>query len=261
MRYSIIYGTTRQWNPGDEFILQGAINIFRAVLGEHNAIIYNRSPEVRDPQLRECKRRLGMPFLDNSLKPGTDCGFADLAVFAGSPEWCNAYCTELYAAIHRHRIPAVFIGLGSSGQHLTALMCAVLARARFISFRDPDLRLNDARLSSVPSLFRPCPALLCVPQGQEKSIGSVGRIGLVYAVDRRHGVVNNCVHERMAAWLDSLYAKIIRRFRGRFEFAVICHYIDELAPAQRRFGGVGGGWTFCMIMTAGPIRSCTAPAI
>lgn len=36
---NIIFATTRQWNPGDEFILLGCINLLNETLGEFNPII------------------------------------------------------------------------------------------------------------------------------------------------------------------------------------------------------------------------------
>lgn len=44
---NVVLSTTRQWNPGDEFILLGIINLLREVIGEFNPVIFNRSPEVR----------------------------------------------------------------------------------------------------------------------------------------------------------------------------------------------------------------------
>ena len=44
---NIVFSTTRQWNPGDEFILLGCINLLKKQLGEFNPIIFNRNPQIR----------------------------------------------------------------------------------------------------------------------------------------------------------------------------------------------------------------------
>jgi hypothetical protein len=44
---NIVFSTTRQWNPGDEFILAGVRRIFARVGLNYNAIIFNRNPDVR----------------------------------------------------------------------------------------------------------------------------------------------------------------------------------------------------------------------
>ena len=109
---NVIYSTTRQWNPGDEFILMGVINILNEVIGEHNPIIYNRNPDIR-PEIGQVYLRkkdnkysglvrndyIRMGFLDNSIKFDTDCSFADLAVFAGTPEWWDMRCENFYQHI------------------------------------------------------------------------------------------------------------------------------------------------------------------
>ena len=45
---NIVFSTTRQFNPGDEFILYGIINILHDVMKKKafNSIIYNRNPDI-----------------------------------------------------------------------------------------------------------------------------------------------------------------------------------------------------------------------
>ena len=48
MRKNILISTTRQWNPGDEFIMMGALCILKNLYGDIlNPIIYNRNPDIR----------------------------------------------------------------------------------------------------------------------------------------------------------------------------------------------------------------------
>ena len=53
---NIIYSATRQWNPGDEFILMGVESLIQEVFGSHNSILYNRNPQIR-PDFSSIKRK------------------------------------------------------------------------------------------------------------------------------------------------------------------------------------------------------------
>lgn len=45
---NILISTTRQWNPGDEFIMMGSLNIMKELYGNIiNPIIFNRNPDIR----------------------------------------------------------------------------------------------------------------------------------------------------------------------------------------------------------------------
>ncbi len=48
MRKNVLISTTRQWNPGDEFIMLGCLNILKEIYGDNiNPIIFNRNPDIR----------------------------------------------------------------------------------------------------------------------------------------------------------------------------------------------------------------------
>ncbi|MCL2390718.1 MAG: polysaccharide pyruvyl transferase family protein, partial [Endomicrobia bacterium] len=121
MRKNILFSTTRQWNPGDEFILLGCINLLKELYPGFNPVIYNRNPAIRQEKYSNlnffrntfwervsCKSKglsdafLRMGFFDNSFKDNTDASFLDLAVFAGSPEWYGYRNAKLYDVINRY---------------------------------------------------------------------------------------------------------------------------------------------------------------
>jgi len=73
---NVVFSTTRQWNPGDEFILMGCINLLKEYMGEFNPIIYNRHPQLRRSRKRDIIKMIDNlvgkdfieKFLDNSVK-------------------------------------------------------------------------------------------------------------------------------------------------------------------------------------------------
>ena len=247
---NVIYSTTRQWNPGDEFILMGVINILNEVIGEHNPIIYNRNPDIR-PEIGQVYLRkkdnkysglvrndyIRMGFLDNSIKFDTDCSFADLAVFAGTPEWWDMRCENFYQHIIENGLPTVCVGLGSIDK-LAPYIKEVLAKSEYISFRDEKF-IHDDELKGLKVKALACPAMQCVKIGNEKIIPEVKTIGLGFAVDEAHSIKWNCIPDDVYERLKSLYLEFIKRYKDKYKINVICHYIDELPEANRLFKDTG----------------------
>lgn len=231
---NVLYSTSRQWNPGDEFILMGTIKIMNKVIGPHNMVIYNRNPDVRLPRVLKTKDFFHLGFNDNSLKTDTDCSFIDLAVFAGTPEWCNELCNNLYKHISDNSIPTLFIGLGSNNLKLNPLIKDVLSKSLYISFRDKKLNITE-NIPLPPIIYKACPAMLCVPIGQEKKIDNVRTVGLGFAVSRKYSVVNNCVGDDVYDYVKDLCLDFIDRYKGTYKICIICHYIDELPIAHKIF--------------------------
>ena len=229
---NVLYSTSRQWNPGDEFILMGTIKIMSKVIGPHNVIIYNRNPDVRHPMILKTKDFFHLAFNDNSLKTDTDCSFIDLAVFAGTPEWCNELCNNLYKHISESNLPTLFIGLGSNNRHMNPVIREVLSKSLYISFRDKKLKISE-NIPLPPIIYRACPAMLCVSIGQEKKIDKIKTVGLGFAVNRKYSVVNNCVGDDVYEYIKGLYVDFIEKYKEVYKIYIICHYIDELPIAHK----------------------------
>jgi len=248
---NIAYSTTRQWNCGDEFILFGCRHLLDKALGEHNAIIYNRNPDIRRLSrlnLEQAAQTGTTPVRlnDNSVKPDSDLSFADLACFAGSPEWYNFHCEVFYQRIIAASLPTVFLGLGTAPESLPAFEQEVLDRSSVVTVRDPSL-LSSPVFKKVNAKYLPCPALLSAKSGIERHIGHNNKggeeqIGLVFMAGPKDSVPNNCApdgHGECDYYRD-LFKHIIEKFGGSYKISVICHYIDELPVAHRLFGGYKG---------------------
>ena len=157
MKKNILFSTTRQWNPGDEFILLGVINILKEILKDFNPIIYNRNPSIRPKysylnflynsrffsnrffllksQL-ESFFRIG--FYDNSFKDYTSLDFMDTVIFAGTPEWFGARLLPLYKKLLNYEKPILFLGIGTAleNKKIKPIYDKVLNKAKLITTRD-----------------------------------------------------------------------------------------------------------------------------
>ncbi|HIE58633.1 MAG TPA: polysaccharide pyruvyl transferase family protein [Hydrogenothermaceae bacterium] len=247
MRKNILFSTTRQWNPGDEFILLGTINILKEVLGEFNPIIYNRNPETRqtfqylnpfrkiyinnNKILEIVNSFLRIGFWDNSFKDTSDISNIDLVVFAGSPEWIGGRLDTLYKQILKNNILTIYIGIGSGNtfkyKNLKKLYKTALEKSILITTRDT-YTYNE--LKTLNPYLLPCPALFS--SKEEKKISKVKKIGLIYATYK--SAPYNKISKNAYNYLKKVYTKLLKHF----DCEIICHYIDELDEVYKDFPGV-----------------------
>lgn len=246
---NVVFSTTRQWNPGDEFILLGIINLLREVIGEFNPVIFNRNPEVRptasylNPMKttkwasasfsgkNKLQAFLRIGAYDNSFKDAMDSSFFDYAVFAGTPEWKGRRSSALYDAISKHGIPTLYLGVGSSRKEdfsaIKERYRGVLEKARLITVRDA---VAAETLRPLNPYFMPCPSFFASPE--EREIRSIKKIGLIF--ESPESVPFNRVDMGVFNYLISLYKEIF----AVYECEIVCHYIDELPHAHSLFEGV-----------------------
>ena len=182
MRKNVLISTTRQWNPGDEFIMMGAINILKTIYGDmFNPIIYNRNPDIRGgARFRNFTRKykytynwdkknfkgkgglheiLRIGHYDNSWKDDMNILNLDLALFAGSPEWYGTRLYSMYNAIDTGNIPVLFLGLGAGDsvdfEKSHPVVDKVLKSANLIATRD---KSTEQLLKKYVAKYVPCPA-------------------------------------------------------------------------------------------------------
>ena len=114
---NIVFSQTKQWNPGDELILDGIRSL---IPDEHVFIIFNRHPFMN------FQNRQG----DNSYYYGMGNDIIDHIIFAGSPEYQTAPNNDIYQLISSHNVPFSYIGVGGK-QHINRpFHKAVLALCR-----------------------------------------------------------------------------------------------------------------------------------
>ena len=251
MRKNILISTTRQWNPGDEFIMQGSLRILRELYGDQfNPIIFNRNPDIRGgASFRNKTRNRAFTYkwdaasfrgkgglhelfrighYDNSWKDDMNPENIDIALFAGSPEWYGTRLKQMFMAIEEKSIPTVFLGLGAGDsvdfKKSDSVVHRVLRHAQLITTRD---RATEKLLGEYGAVYVPCPALLAA--GKTRIVKDVRRIGLIYATDKTLG--GNNVSSSMHEYLLKLYPELLKRY----SCGLVCHYIDELDQAREEF--------------------------
>ncbi|MFH7585824.1 polysaccharide pyruvyl transferase family protein [Oceanimonas smirnovii] len=242
MTMNIVFSTTRQWNPGDEFILMGCMNLLSEHMGDFNPIIFNRNPQTRRARkvdiIKMIDNKLGKDFiekfLDNSVKDRAPMDYADMVVFAGSPEWRGRRTRKLYDSILEFNLPTVFLGIGTSGpfsfndEHFSPEEQKVFREAQLITTRDKNTLEG---LQPLKAQHLPCPALFS--SKRTKIVKNVKRIALMYGTNS--AVASNNVSEKTYQYMMEVYNRILADFGAEYEIEFVSHYIDELSPFKRDF--------------------------
>lgn len=247
-----LFSATRQWNPGDEFILSGSRRIVEEAIGTVQPLLYDRNPDVRPSDgttagYRNVRRPVGeqrgalyeklashlrLGFFSNSVKFDSNLSYASLAVIAGSPEWATPRCWSFYDHAFKNRMPLLGLGIGSMPGNLPPFMHAALDRASLLTTRSKSLAQSElARRYDIEYL--PCPALLSAPTN--RNVSAVRRVGVVIGVPYADAVWANAVepdfYDRVCGALDELF----ERFGSEVVFDFVLHYIDEIPVVRERF--------------------------
>ncbi|MBB3258028.1 hypothetical protein F4827_002894 [Paraburkholderia bannensis] len=228
-RMNILVSSTRQWNPGDEFIRKGVERLLRSILGSrHNWLLWNRNPDLFIDRWTDCRMRTD--FLTNSLRdPGLD--IVDLVVFAGTPEWLGQPVEQIYRRLlTAPNIPVLILGAGSGSSlpQLAPHELEVLNRDNvFITTRSSDLaECLNRQLATPKAISLPCPAFYCAPEsdsGPEQS-----RVGVIV---QNSSVVNQSIGED---FVQSLIMAL-RDAQGEIDLDIVSLYTDE----HNRFSRLG----------------------
>jgi hypothetical protein len=228
-RLNVLISSSRQWNPGDEFIRKGVERILRNLLGKaHNWLLWNRNPDLF--MNRWTDGRMRTDFLTNSLRdPALD--IVDLVVFAGTPEWLGQPVERVYRSLlTRPQIPVLVLGVGSGSvmPKLSPHEIEVLDRSNvFISTRSFDLaECLNSQLSTPKAIPLPCPAFYCVDDADV--LPDRHRVGVIV---QSSGTVNQGIGEELVQDLISA----LRNAQGRTDLDIVSFYIDE----HMRFSRLG----------------------
>ena len=251
-----IFSTTRQWNCGDEFILFGVINILKNSIGSFNPIIYNRNPDIRpigtskgfrnlkfqrgytqDKDLCLLTSYLRIGFHDNSIKFDSDLSKISMAFFAGSPETFGHRNYNFFEHILKNKIPLMALGIGWFGNVLD-FEKEIYKKALLVTVRDEELLKHDF-LKNINAVYLPCPALQAAPKEKEKKVKSVKKIALGLGVKLENSVINACIDDKTYDFSVDLYNKLIQKYGSKYEFSIVCHYVDEIAIAHKIFDKYG----------------------
>ncbi|WHZ37725.1 polysaccharide pyruvyl transferase family protein [Sagittula sp. MA-2] len=241
----ILYVSTRQWNPGDEFIMRGCRSIISALGIEESVCgLFNKSPQTTS--LFEAQNIWKRPYFtslfsavdfainithyDNSFKRNHDINFFDTVVFAGSPEWYGPRLKLLFRKLREFKGAVVFLGIGIPPRRSLSLSNdekAVIGKS-LVFCRNPNLAKQLEEMG-VQARYLPCPALLSSPFEREAPV-SLKKVGLGFNTTKSHR------YQRMSEEKFRAQKAIFDYMINNYDCEIIAHYSDELDEAANLYG-------------------------
>ena len=227
---NILFSATRQFNPGDELILRGILNLLDSMGLRYNRLLYNRHPMITPNRLPKRLAFRRSWHSDNSFYLD-DPEAVDYMIIAGLPEWRTGGRMEvLFEYVLKNRIPCAFlaVGAGSGGaftvddrRHL--LLRRVLdSRCELLTVRDREAEKALAEWS--PRLL-PCTALFSAATQRLRT--GPGVVGLVFQNSSQRF---NSVRPEISEYLAGQYRRILREYP---DCRVICHTCADFLEARR----------------------------
>lgn len=225
---NILLSTTRQWNPGDEFIYRGVRRLIEAhVPKKANWFLWDRNPDLFVDQWSNMRPRAGR--LGNSISEPIPAIF-DLIILAGSPEWTGPSVAPLYDYAEEHpRTSFLALGVGSGWDTpplLSALERRVLERENSLVLTRSrqladTLQAISERIGAAPL---PCPSLFCAD-----ALSTWNHAGGVVAILQETGTG---MHARSAPLLDDVQRCIDASAEP---IDVLAFYALEAMPLKTRY--------------------------
>ncbi len=217
---NILVSSTRQWNPGDEFILMGVRNLFEEALGPVgiNWVLYDRNPDLFVDGFSTHQRK--ETIWGNSYHHDSPECF-NLALVAGTPEWMGRPLEGFYSTVRRGRLPLYIIGAGYIDAPIVFSedeMYCLKNTLKLAITRDEyaSRALNEI---GVQHEILPCPALFASTWESVPHV--VKKIGFIIQT-------NKTVNQKVTEELSYACAHTVNQLRKKgFEVDVVCHYIDE----------------------------------
>ena len=227
---NVLVSSSRQWNPGDEFIMRGCRRLFASLDPQPiNWLLWNRNPDLF---VDGWKNSLMRPdFMTNAQRdPCLD--LVDVVLLAGTPEWFGKPLDRVYRELLRHpEVPLVILGAGSGGPELKLAPheLEVLGRHNtLITTRSTALAEEiNRQLGTTKAQAVPCPAFLCSPIEADLT----GRPACTGVIAQSSAVINQAVSEEMYQELVAATTAWSQRPGQTTE--VISLYTDEFMRLSR----------------------------
>jgi hypothetical protein len=217
--------TTRQWNPGDEFIMDGVRALLSPLLPPANWLMWDRNPDLFRAPWSNMAHRDGL--IGNSIHAPVP-GFVDMIVLGGSPEWTGASVAPLYEYLAENpAIPLLAVGVGSVDAHveLNEMERHVLDRpTSLVITRSEGLaKAVNSLLKAPRAKALPCPSIFC----RTPLNGAAGeKVGMIVQTP------NTGVHSKPGQFFDEAVKKI-KSSHNKYE--MIAFYSEEYAELARIF--------------------------
>lgn len=216
---NILFSSTRQWNPGDEFIFFGIRNIIEELFNDKkiNWVLYDRNPDLFVSPMHPYHKD---NILGNSFHRGVAEIF-DLAIVAGSPEWFGSPLQNFYKVVAESKINLAVLGAGYINKPINFSEVEKECfndYAKIITVRDKNAGTALDAVSVSYELL-PCPALFA--SRKEFPVTRIKKIGFILQTDR---TINQAVSTEM----KHACIHAVKAFKDLgVDVDVICNYIDE----------------------------------
>ncbi len=217
MSNNILFSSTRQWNPGDEFILFGIRNLLNDAGIKHNALIANRAPMLKQAAMPAGDK---MPeYFDNSYIEHPMCdNLVDYVVMAGTPEWSGERLRPVFDLIKRKNLRFSFIGVGGRG----SVPHDIMDRCDLVIVRD-NMAMED--FSAYNPKHLPCPAMFASKEFTVRE--SFKNLGICFQGPGYCSAPNETMYEE----IREVYEKLLFKHRT----TLICHSIADAMWAKKHF--------------------------
>jgi len=201
----VLASTTRQWNPGDEFILWGC----KKIMNLDHVVIYDRNPDLHNKST-----------FSNSWR-GESLEIFDYVLIAGTPEWSGDRLRILYNNVKKYQKPIYFLGIGchEGRRALSQLDRKILSQAKLITVRDGITKQKIESVLNKNIEILPCPALFATESIEKKE--RIKKIGIVIQIP------NANVHSIWQKTYDDI-TNLIKKIKKKYEIILISHYLKEL---------------------------------
>lgn len=251
---NILFSSTYGWNPGDDFILFGILNLLKALSIDFNPIIYNRNPERHAFRMifdKETNLHFGsqvlttnlyqtlknsLPQIDNSWMPVLNLTNIDYVIFAGSPEWNGEMNRLLVEPLNQTSIPTLYLGIGAFEEIATARLENFAAHDQFSFQRAALITARDERVANIiapnPVHTLPCPALFSSGIKTQKKPTQIRRI----ALSTQSFLGDNGNLQTISSDVFEYCKTLFLLLNKHYECELICHYLHELAYCEDIFG-------------------------
>lgn len=230
-RHNVLISSSRQWNPGDEFILFGVRRLLESVLGPSiNYILWNRNPDLFVDRWRDSYFRPSL-LTNSAIEPTLDV--IDLVVLAGTPEWFGRPVERIFRELLRYPdVPLLALGVGGTGPGFVFAPHereVFLRENALIVCRNPMLAEEvDEQIGPDKALLMPCPALFSSPARTPRPVESFERTRPVITVQ------GDCVENQSAPteFVDQL-VRVMDETPDEAGTCYVAHYIDEFLRFSR----------------------------
>ncbi len=213
----ILCCTTRQWNPGDEWIARGIRRLFRTLYPKRplDWILYDRSPACFVEPWTAPDR---VSSLANSYQPAAGLAGIDLLLIAGTPEWLGPHLAPLTSVYQPPSPPVFYLGIDYPAAEIPLSPADLRMLSQALIVTRGAIATQALQALNLQPRRMPCPALFSAPF--EYPARTLKSVAVVLQSDR-------VPNQSIPSALKDRMLQLVSALASRFTVKVVCNYIDE----------------------------------